>query len=259
MRHPLRPLVQGAHAIAAAVLPVVVLVVLAVSCTPLPPVPAPPRGAPADFPWHRYQPAPPTATKIFVIDGAASELTIKVYRAGLLRVLGHNHIIMSARLDGMVAMSDAGVGADLYVAAADLIVDDLEHRRALGRDFQAERSPADVAATRANMLGPRVLDATAFPFLRARLESTAITRGTATARVEFHLRGVVSHKTIDLTWHRDGHTLTSSTAFLLTHREFGLEPFGTLGGSIGVAEEIEIEVTILAAQVLFSVTRGNKR
>jgi len=75
-------------------------VVLLHSCAG--PAPAPPvtvvTGEPADFPRSRYQGLPDDS----VYRITASALTVQVYRAGSLKHLGHNHVISSTDLGGLI-------------------------------------------------------------------------------------------------------------------------------------------------------------
>ena len=110
--------------------------------------PAPPEGAPPGFPSDTYQ-----ATTTYGVE--SSLLTIHVYRDGRLKRLGHNHVISSTQLSGLVDRD----GADLFLAVATLAVDDPALREAAGARFDTTPKPADIEATRRNLLGPKLLDA----------------------------------------------------------------------------------------------------
>ena len=97
----------------------------------------------------------------YVVGEGDSLLTIRVYRAGRLASLGHNHVISSDALQGSVYVGAdyADTWFELSLPVAALRVDDAQMRDRYGDEFAAP-VPADaIAGTTANMLGADVLDA----------------------------------------------------------------------------------------------------
>src|SRR5690242_5639237 len=81
--------------------------------TPQPPS-APASEFPPGFPAQFYSSQP--ADTVYRIVASRSSINIKVYRAGALAALGHNHVI-TASTDGFIYLAD-----DLANARADLFV-----------------------------------------------------------------------------------------------------------------------------------------
>ena len=79
----------------------------------------------------------------FRIVPSHSKLTVKVYRAGALASLGHNHVIDSRAVDGFVYLADdiSRARADLFVPVASFVVDDAADARRPGRTLPLSRPP----------------------------------------------------------------------------------------------------------------------
>lgn len=229
---------------------VLMLCVISSSCVQrpaeLPPAVATgPAGAPTDFPAQQYR----GSGVLTVLD---STLTIKVYRGGRLQRLGHNHVLTSDRVGGLVQRAKraefTGSYADLYVPVASLVIDDPAARAAAGADFASVPSAADRSGTRANLLGPKLLDAEQYPFLRAAIREVSATQ----ALVELQVRDHRASRQLPITVTSAGDTIVIEAAFTATHAELGLTPFSVLGGAITVADPITIELVLTAAPRLTS-------
>jgi len=106
----------------------------------------------------------------FRIDGDSSWLRVLVYRGGLLRGFGHNHVVSNNNLTGTVTVPQDPLKSTLMLEfrVADLVVDEPELRTLEGDDFRRQISPKDIAGTRANMLGKKLLQADQFPSIEIR-------------------------------------------------------------------------------------------
>ncbi len=217
------------------------------------PAPAPPvsvvTAEPGDFPRDRYQGLP--GNSVYRI--TASALTLQVYRAGSLKHLGHNHVITSADLRGLIYLPKerAQVGAafaDLYLPVTSLVVDDPQARARAGEEFAAPVADADRDGTRANMLGPRVLDAQRYPYVIIAIAP----RTVSTAELEITFKNEHYQLTAPVDWHRTNGGLSAATSFTLTHESIGLTPFSILGGAIAVADGIDVSLQVEATLTSFS-------
>ena len=143
----------------AALCVVVVVALLATACAPRRDVAEP--AAPGDLQVGYYRDAIARGEPVFRIDGAASLVTVYVYRDGPLARLGHDHVVASRDVRGFAAAptDPARARADLRMPVATLIVDAADLRAAAG--FESEPAADDIAGTRENML--KSLDAEAFP------------------------------------------------------------------------------------------------
>ncbi len=176
----------------------------------------------------------------------ASRITLRVYRAGRLARLGHNHVIEAVDPDGRLWRLDDGGGvADLRLRVDRLQVDDPAAREAAGEDFAVMPKPAAVEGTRRNLLGPQVLDAQSWPEIRvlARIDDLHAAR----LQAEFHLslRGLGRRYRIPVTIGRSGETIAVSGSVTLRQSDMGITPFAALGGALRVRDEMEVEFRII--------------
>ena len=172
----------------------------------------------------------------------ASDVTVRVYRDGPLAELGHNHVIASTGLTGRIELRRplATTTLALELPLGSLIVDDPARRAEAGEEFPGELNGPDREGTRANMLGPALLDAARFPVML--LEGLAIDGESpdfsVTARVSLagRQRDIVVPARLEL----DGDTLTASGRFTLTHAQLGLSPFSVALGALRVRDDIQV-------------------
>jgi hypothetical protein len=204
--------------------------------------------APAGFPFDYYERGGDANGRVYRIASAESQLDIYVYRAGRFARLGHNHIVTSRDVTGFAQTGDDPTHSrfDLYFPVDKLSVDEPELRAAAGDDFASQPSESDIAGTRKNMLGEKMLDAAQFPFV---VVSGRGNGGTASAP-EFDLsitvRGITHPVHAPATFARAGDAWTATGEVRLSHAELGLEPFSVLGGALSVQDEFVVRYRITA-------------
>lgn len=186
---------------------------------------------------------------MYVIDGARSRLLIYAYRGGAAARLGHNHVLRAARTEGYVhipATAAAGARFDLRVPLAQLVIDEPELRAATGDAFAGERSPADIAGTQRNMLGPKGLDASRFPDVRVHSTQIAGDWPMLVADIEITLHGVTRAMTVPLTVRHDGTELAVTGALALRQSDFGITAYSALLGLLAVQDAVTIRFELVA-------------
>jgi polyisoprenoid-binding protein YceI len=203
------------------------------------PAPAPAAAAPAEV---------PAGARAYDVDADASEVTLRVYRAGPLARLGHNHVITSTGESG-VAWVAAGPGQSGFVVrvpVAGLVVDDPAARAAAGTDFPGE-VPADAReGTRRNMLRPEVLDGDRYPEIVVRADALGGTWEQPSAEARVTLRSETRSLPVPLSVEMQGNALVARGSFRILQSEFGIKPFSVAGGAIQVADEVEVAFEIRA-------------
>jgi polyisoprenoid-binding protein YceI len=220
------------------------------ACTPQQkPQPAPVPsvgGLPANFPTTFYTTA--QAGAVYRVDPARSSLILKVYKSGALAALGHNHVITSRSVDGFIYLADdlAAARADLFVPVAALTVDDAAARTAAGPDFATQPTQQDIEGTRTNMLGPKLLDAEHFSFITAHVTPIHVRTEGTDVELALTVRDKTAHIPIVVTWQRQGEELRVATTFSTDHATLALEPFSALGGSLRVADKIDVAMALTA-------------
>ena len=188
---------------------------------------------------------------VYAVDGAGSDIHWRVYKAGTFARFGHNHVVSVGELSGQVTR-DAGSGAgtfELAIRVAGLVVDDPELRRLYGEEFGAQPSEDDVAGTRENMLGEKVLDAEKYPMLAIRGRVDAGAPEALKLAVTVELLGRSIPVTVPCSITVAGDVLTASGEFRLTHAELGMEPFSVMMGALAVGPDLDFSFDVRATRV----------
>lgn len=207
---------------------------------PLPPAPP----APADFPTVAYARAAARGEPVYRIDSARSLAVVRVYRAGPLARLGHDHVVASRAIHGYAALAPAAPRADLYVPLARLTVDEPALRAAAG--FGTQPSPRDIEGTRTNML-EKVLEVERFPFAVLRVERRP---DSPALDVSATIHGVTRRISIPVETGLPSRSLLYVRGeFSLKQTEFGIEPFSALGGALRVADRVDVMFEVYARRV----------
>lgn len=194
---------------------------------------------------ERYQPTP--GSRVYRVVPEHSLVRIRVYRAGTLARLGHNHLIAVRELHGWWRQGGDGAGrGDLWFAVDRLTVDEPALRRAAGGDFAAPQAPDAIAATRDNMLGERVLAADGHPLVTV---AARYRPASGSAELRIRLRGVERRYRVPVELSERGRRQQLRGELALRLSDFGLEPFSTLGGALRVADELRINFRVEAEAV----------
>ena len=188
----------------------------------------------------------------FRIDSDSSWLRVLVYRGGLLRGFGHNHVVSHNELTGTVTVPQDPLQSTLMLEfrIADLVVDEPELRALEGDDFRRQISPKDIAGTRANMLGKKLLQAEQFPSIEVRsgkitgsmpdieVEATVFVRG-AEFTIVFPASVVLSND-----------SFVASGELKIGHAEIGLSPFKAVLGTLRVRDTLVLKYEISGMRVI---------
>jgi polyisoprenoid-binding protein YceI len=190
----------------------------------------------------------PTEAEVWTVDAAASEIRVLVYRAGALARLGHNHVITGA-IEGEIhrgARTETS-GFRLRIPLDALQVDLPAARADEGQRFAAPISDNARAGTRTNLLGPAVLDAAEFPEIR--IESLALEGPRWNPRVTARLllRGEWHQLSFPAAVVEQGQRMVIVATLRLSQAALGMAPFSALGGSLQVADELDVRLRIVAA------------
>jgi len=212
------------------------LVLLLSACAAPPPLPVSAPTAGIDTNW--YAQARRRGEQVLSIDTQRSLITIVVRRSGPFARLGHDHVVASRSISGLVA---PGAGrADFQFRLDQLSVDEAELRRVAGLDSQP--SADDIAGTRHNML-VKVLDAERYPLVSLHGE-----RAGDAIVLTIHLHGMSRSLTVPTRIEREAHGLTASGSFALLQTDFGITPMSVLGGAIQVEDRMELQFRLVATE-----------
>jgi hypothetical protein len=217
------------------------LAALLAACTPplREAAPQPPATAPAEFPRAFYEQALSRGQPVYRIEPARSLVAITVRRGGSLARLGHDHVVASRGVQGLVAPGDGR--ADLYLPLAGLSVDEPALRAEAGLDTQP--GEADIAATRTNMLD-KVLEVQRFPFALIGVK----TRADARLDVAITLHGQTRHFEVPARVAAGRGEMRVSGELEFDQSEFGIVPFSVLGGAIQVQDRLSLRFNLHATE-----------
>ena len=205
----------------------------------------PPAGAqaPSDFPSQFYREALSRGQPVYRVDPSASLLVIEVYRAGSLARLGHDHVVASHDIHGLVA-PEAG-RSDLYIALDALVVDEPVLRAEA--KFDSQPSEDDIAGTRHNMLN--ALQVEQYPFALISVTEANARSGPVSLKVGITLHGATRQVEIPARIDRSTDSIVVSGAVALDQTDFGIKPLSILGGAVQVRDRVDLRFTIRAARI----------
>ncbi len=187
--------------------------------------------------------------QVYTIDSAASDIHWLVYKAGAFARLGHNHVISVPEVTGTVTVNSANLSAsrfELEIPVTSLVIDDPGLRAGLGDDFSSVPTAEDIAGTRKNMLGDRVLDAAMYPVLRLSGTGPVGEAGKQMLHVRIELVGHSVELDLPTTVVVDDRGLEAQGEFDLNHSDLGLKPFSVMMGALQVAEKMSFSYRIRA-------------
>jgi polyisoprenoid-binding protein YceI len=178
----------------------------------------------------------------YAVDSEKSSLHISVYKEGLLKAFGHDHLISANKISGRVLFNEKMLedsSADLTVEATSL------------RVIDPGESDKDRRKVQETMAGKDVLDEERFPVIR--FTSTRVKQVKKTHDGwEVTLEGVLSlhgvEKPISLPLHvsaKDGELRAEGEASLL-QTDFGITPIKVGGGSVKVKNKVRIRFELVA-------------
>jgi hypothetical protein len=219
------------------------LAVFATACAPLPPaveLPLPPALPEAD-----YRQALERGEAVYRIVPDQSLVVVRVYRGGRLARLGHDHVVASRAIEGLVLLARElpAARADLLLALDSLSVDEPALRAAAGLDTTP--SAADIDGTRRNMLD-KTLQAGQFPFASIALRYAEGALPAVTLDTAITLHGVTRNQPVAVTVDADSETLRARGTLAVRQTDFGITPFSVFGGALEVQDKLDIEFELYA-------------
>lgn len=177
-----------------------------------------------------------------------SQITLHVYKRGLLSAAAHDHHFVPTRWRATASLDEAkpaAVRAELVIAADSL------------RDRQPSLSSGDRDKVNRQAAGPDVLDAAHHPEIR--FTATGLQRPSApsqdaqAARVEGVLAGTLTLRgrerpvSVQLVAKRDGSGWWAHGSARFKQSDFGIEPYSGFLGTIAVEDEVQLDYEIFLA------------
>jgi len=195
------------------------------------------------------QKAPQGSTQTYNIVGGQSDIHVRVYKAGALGALRHNHVVSIGGLSGKVHLgaSPAQSRFAFNVAVKKLIVDNAALRRRSGKQFSSKPSASDVAGTRKNMLSSKLLNGARFPTIKIKGKGgPKAGKKSGTLKVSVKILGRTKDINLPISLSIKGNTLTASGSKRISHGQLGLRPFSALFGALKVADRLDLKYRVVA-------------
>lgn len=202
------------------------------------PPPAPPQAPPAapdQADWYRQAQA--AGKTVLPIDSASSLITVVVRRGGPLARMGHDHVVASRHISGMVAPGEGR--ADFGFRLDQLSVDEPALRQQAGLTTTPDSDA--IAGTRENML-KRVLQADQFPLVHMHVEAIDASH----VRLAITLHGVTRSMVQSVLRTDSGDSVSASGTLTLLQSDFGITPMSVMGGAMVVLDPMELQFQIRA-------------
>ncbi len=176
------------------------------------------------------------------VDTSASVLAIRVSRSGPLSGLAHDHRFVPQRWHAEVRFDPArpaAVEVAVVVDAGSL------------HDHEARLGEASLAEVDRTAVGPHVLDARRFPEIRYRAAGVADLKIGAAGemegilRGELTLRGTTRPLQVRFRARPEGVGVRATGSARFAQSDFGMTPYSTALGTIGVDDEVAVEFDLL--------------
>lgn len=201
------------------------------------------------------------ATEVrYEISAERSWLRVLVYRGGLLGGLGHNHVVSHNELSGSVWVQAEPLRASFAVelVVADFDIDNADNRAIEGDDFPGAVPAKDIAGTRKNLLGRKLLDAANFPTIQ--LQSADIRGDLPDIDVPLviSVRGSEHTLVVPATINLAGDRFVATGQVTIRHRDIGLSPFKAAFGALRVRDEMLVKFALHGDKVVDDHNVNNK-
>ena len=206
---------------------------------------APEAPSSAGLPEEIYAEAARRGGAVYRVRPEESILLVRVGRAGTLKNLGHDHIVASEDIGGLVLISDdpAVSRADLSIPLQTLLVDAPEYRRQAALDPDVPQSAID--GTSRNMQD-KVLESAIYPWARVSARFASAKSEPTLLAVSVTLHGVGFEYLVPVELQVDADRLVVAGQMSIGHEDFGLTAYSAGGGLLRVAEQLDLEFTIVA-------------
>lgn len=200
------------------------------------------------LPERVYEQASREGEAVYRVDPQQSRVFMRTGREGPMQAAGHDHVIASVNIEGLVLVSDdpRKSRADLRLPLQQLVVDEPAYRKRFG--LEPDLPESAIEGTTRNMQA-KVLESSRFPWATASVHVLSIQGSQAQLDVRVSMHGTSFDYQVPATLSVDPNELEATGSMKLRHADFGLTAFSTAGGLLRVAEEIEVVFEMVASRV----------
>jgi polyisoprenoid-binding protein YceI len=180
----------------------------------------------------------------YSIDGMRSKVQINVYKEGVFKAFGHDHLVAAKELSGQVQFDPEKIDQSavrLKIPTKSITVID---------PGESEKDRQDVQAT---MEGEKVLDVAKFPEITFASSSVTAARKTpagweVTLSGKLKLHGVEKPVNFPLRVNAEANELRGEGEVSILQTDYGITPVKVGGGSVKVKDKLKITFNIVAAK-----------
>lgn len=178
----------------------------------------------------------------YVVDAAASQVTVHVGRGGLFAFAGHDHEVAVPGVGGTIVFDPSDAGRSTVRLAFDATT-----MRVTGRGEPA----GDVPEVQRVMLSDRVLDTQRHPSItfvsrRIAVVERAFERLAIRVEGDLTLRGVTRPVVVPVDVRLSADRLTAVGKVGLRQTDFGIRPVTAAAGTVRVKDEVDVVFNIVA-------------
>jgi hypothetical protein len=209
------------------------------------PVPEPVEPTGPQLPEATYAEAARQGADVYRIQTSESHVLVRVGRAGRMKNLGHDHVIASENVEGLVMLHDdpAESRADLLIPLQLLIVDKTEYREQMG--LEGEMAESAIDGTSKNMQD-KVLESEMYRWVQISARVASAQSDPPILDVSVTLHGATFEYRVPVDLQIEPDRLVIQGEMTMQHADFGLTPFSAAGGLIKVAEQLQLRFTLVA-------------
>jgi polyisoprenoid-binding protein YceI len=180
----------------------------------------------------------------YSIDGMRSKVQINVYKEGVFKAFGHDHLVAAKELYGQVQFDPEKIDQSavrLKIPTKSITVID---------PGESEKDRQDVQAT---MEGEKVLDVAKFPEITFASSKVTAARKTpagweVTLSGKLKLHGVEKPVNFPLRVNAEANELRGEGEVSILQTDYGITPVKVGGGSVKVKDKLKITFNIVAAK-----------
>ena len=199
------------------------------------------------LPERVYEQAARKGEAVYRVDPQQSRVFMRTGRDGPMKASGHDHVIASADVEGLVLLSSdpEKSRADLRLPLQQLIVDDPAYRERFG--LESGLSESAVEGTTRNMQD-KVLESSLFPWATIGVRLLSVQADQALLAVSVTVHGTTFDYRVPAALEIGSEKLGVSGSMTVSHADFGLTPFSAAGGLLRVAEDVEVVFEFVALE-----------
>ena len=192
-----------------------------------------------------YRDAAKRGASVYRVDPQQSLVLIHVGRAGAMKSAGHDHVIASEDVEGLVLLSEdpSASRTDLRIPLQRLIVDKTEYLTRFGLETGVSESAINGTT---NNMQDKVLESRAYPWAEVHALIASVHDERPDLSVSVTLHGVTFNYVVPVELLIEPQRLSVKGRMSIRHSDFELTPFSAAGGLLRVAGEIDIEFDIVA-------------